>query len=238
MPMNHARCGLLLFSLCALGCPPAKPGAATPAASPSPSTAASALPSVATETPSAATGHTLKIYPSTIAPPEGQQWPVEIKPLPPALTGVPPSDRDYIETVFTLILQATDAKIRLLHAIKRRQEGKPLVDGGQKVGLKDKVQRYRTQTTQLQERLGQLSPPQTLQGFHEHLTEELGQQLLFFKSSIENKVPWTKMPDLAPAKRSRYLNVRAWTLLKGAYPKLGADTAASFKSHLDALRLQ
>ena len=45
------------------------------------------------------------------------------------------------------------------------------------------------------------------------------------------------MPELAAAKRSRYLMARAWTQLKAAYPKLDEATAASFKSHLDALRL-
>lgn len=236
--MTHARSGLILFALFALGCPPAKPGAVTPtpspsAAAPTPSVAASQPPAQATPTG----GPELKIYPKTIAPPEGQQWPVEIKPLPPALVGVPPSDREYIETVFTVMLEATDAKIRLLHAIKRRQEGKQLVDGGQPAKLIDKVRRYRSRTSQLQERLAQLNPPGTLKGFHQALSESIEQQLLFFKSTLENKVAWEKMPELAPAKRSRYLNVRAWTLLKGAYPKLGADTAASFKSHLEALRL-
>jgi len=238
--MTHARCGLLLFALFALGCPPAKPGVVTP--SPSPSVGTSPAPSVAVSPPPTAASPgaaapELKIYPKTIAPPEGQKWPVEIQPLPPALTGVPPSDREYIETVFTVMLEATDAKIRLLHAIKRRQEGKQLVDGGQPAKLIDKVRRYRSRTSQLQERLTQLNPPGTLKAFHQALSESIGQQLLFFKSTLENKVAWEKMPELAAAKRSRYLNVRAWTLLKAAYPKLGADTAASFKSHLEALRL-
>ena len=229
--MTHARCGLLLFALFALGCPPAKPGVVTP--SPGPSSAMSPAPSVEASQPpvqaSPGAGPQLTIYPKTIAPPEGQKWPVEIKPLPPALTGVPSSDREYIEIVFTVVLEATDAKLRLLHAIKRRQEGETLVDGGQPAKLIDKVRRYRSRTGQLQERLAQLNPPSTLRAFH--------QQLLFFKSTLENKVAWEKMPELASAKRSRYLNVRAWTLLKAAYPKLGADTAASFKSHLEALRL-
>jgi hypothetical protein len=236
--MTHARCGLILFALFTLGCPPAKQGAVVP--TPSPGAAATPSPSVAASRPPAQAspaGPELKIYPKTIAPPEGQQWPVQIKPLPPALTGVPSSDREYIEVVFTVMLEATDAKIRLLHAIKRRQEGKQLVDGGQPAKLIDKVRRYRSRTGQLQERLAQLNPPGTLKAFHQALSESIGQQLLFFKATLENKVAWEKMPELASAKRSRYLNVRAWTLLKKAYPKLGADTAASFQTHLEALRL-
>lgn len=238
--MTHARCGLIFFALFALGCPPAKPGAATPPPAPS-AGAVTPAPSAGTQNPqpevTPEAGPQLEIYPKTIAPPKGQQWPVEIKPLPPALAGVPPSDRRYIETVFTIMLEATDAKIRLLHAIKRRQEGQQLVDGGQPAKLKDKVRRYRAQTGQLQERLAQMTPPETLKAFHQALSESIGQQLLFFKATLENKVAWDKMPELASAKRSRYLSVRAWTLLKKAYPKLGEDTAASFKSHLDALRL-
>ena len=150
---------------------------------------------------------------------------------------MPSSDRIYIETAFTLVLEAIDAKIRLLHAIKRSQEGQPLVDGGQEVSLKEKVRRYRAKTETLQERLAQLRPPVTLAPFHKSLEEALGQQLLFFKAALEHKVAWAKMPDLASAKRSSYLLVRAYTQLKKAYPQLGPATDASFKSHLEALRL-
>ncbi|MBL4846196.1 MAG: hypothetical protein JKY65_11765 [Planctomycetes bacterium] len=230
--------GLCLFSLLLLGCPPAKPGVSTSAASPSPSVAPSASPSVAPPraTPAGPIAK-LTIYPATIAPPEGQQWPVKIQPLPPALVGVPSGDREYIEIVFTVLLEATDAKIRLLHAIKRTQEGKTLVDGGRPAKIKDKVRRYRSTTTLLQERLGQLNPSSKLEAFHQSLLEALGQQLLFFKATMKNRVAWSKMPELASAKRSRYLTVRAWTQLKGAFPKLDAAATASFKSHLDALRL-
>ena len=76
-----------------------------------------------------------------------------------------------------------------------------------------------------------------LAAFHKSLEEAIGQQLLFFKAALEHKVAWAKLPELASAKRSRYLTVRAYTQLKTAYPQLAPATDASFKSHLEALRL-
>ena len=229
----------LCFALAALsaGCPNAK--APTPPPPPPPASPGAPQPSVsqlpqdggpALEGPART-----RLYPARIAPPEGQQWPSPITPLPDPLEGIPRADVKYVETVYTVTLEAIDARIRMLHSLKRFQEGKPLLQGGQQVSMKDMHRRYQDATSALVTRLDQLDPPGPLAKFHQALLEGIKQQLLLFNKARETKLPVARLNELSAGKRAKYHCGRAWGLFKQAYPELGADTAAACKSHLTAL---
>tara|TARA_B100000965_G_scaffold292017_1_gene249842 strand:- start:147 stop:587 length:441 start_codon:yes stop_codon:yes gene_type:complete len=141
----------------------------------------------------------------------------------------------YVETVYTVMLEAIDARIRMLHALKRYQEGKPLLQAGQQVSMKEKHRRYQDTTSALLTRLEQLDPPGPLSKFHQALAEGIKQQVLLFAKARETKLPVARLNELSAGKRAKYHCGRAWALFKQAYPELGGATAEACKSHLQAL---
>lgn len=229
-------CALATLALCACPQPPG------PGASPTPSPSKGATQTTSkTEAPQAspsgpAPATRTRLYPESIKPPPGQSWPVPIEPLPAALTGVPERDMPYLEVVFTVALEMIDARLRLVHALQRNAQGKPLMHGGKRVRIGVKYERFREHSAALVERLGQLDVPEGLKAFHRALVEGVVQQRTLFAKARELSLPTSRLPELSSGKRSKYQLGRAWVLLKKAYPELAGASLRSCESHLKALQ--
>ncbi|MGE0711176.1 MAG: hypothetical protein AB7N76_29510 [Planctomycetota bacterium] len=230
---------LALAVLALAGCP--DPSQQPQTATPTPSASAATPPPSPTANPAGSPGATpgpgrRRLYPSQIAPPPGQQWPSPILPLPEELGGVPQADRRYVEVAYAVMLEAIDARLRVIHAMKRTEAGQPLQDAGRTVGLDVKLKRYREHTGALLRRLDQLEVPGPLGKFHKALQEGISQQLVWIDAAVEKKIALAQLPELQAGKRSKYQLGRAWLLFRKAYPDLDAATAKSCESHLKALQ--
>ncbi|MBK9771583.1 MAG: hypothetical protein IPP57_12270 [Candidatus Obscuribacter sp.] len=66
-----------------------------------------------------ASGQFVNWYPSSIALPQGLNYPCALTPLPAALPGIPAGDRNYINHVYSMLLKCVQAKTIMLSKLKR-----------------------------------------------------------------------------------------------------------------------
>lgn len=64
-------------------------------------------------------GQFVNWYPSSIALPQGLNYPCALTPLPTALPGIPADDRNYLNHVYSMLLKCVQAKTIMLSKLKR-----------------------------------------------------------------------------------------------------------------------
>lgn len=69
-----------------------------------------------------------EVYPADITPPPGTQYPCALTALPRTLTGVPESERGYINRVYGLVIRGIHAKLLVLKAVEARGPGGSMDD--------------------------------------------------------------------------------------------------------------
>jgi hypothetical protein len=165
-------------------------------------------------------------YPADIAPPPGTSYPCALTPLPRALDGIPPADRRFINHTYSLILEATRAKLLLLKALD---------EGGD---LRTAHQRYGDGVRGALETLRRETPPTGLEAFREDVTAALELQLAYF-AKVVAATAGAAAPPVSPPEgpaASRRLHA-AWSKMTRRYSAWSTPVRESIYHHLCALDL-
>lgn len=167
-------------------------------------------------------------YPSDITPPAGTQYPCALIALPHELTGVPSTDRRFINHVYSLLLKATQAKLVLLKALESTE------------GLSGALERYLDDVKDARARLVEEPVPAGLEPFAADVLAALDLQKAFFVSAVERRGTGTSVHDVYALPEGRQASqhlLSAWGRMQQRYPAWNADLKDSMYHHLCALDL-
>lgn len=167
-------------------------------------------------------------YPDDIAPPEGTSYPCALTALPRALPGVGEADRRYVNHVYTLVLRATQSKLRVLRALERRE------------GMAEAQQRYDGEMADLTARLDGETVPDGLASFQADVRSAFDLQRAFFAEAARVREAGREMTDVFAIRSGRQASARlisAWGAMQRRYPAWTAEMRESVYHHLCALDL-
>jgi hypothetical protein len=167
-------------------------------------------------------------YPADITPPEGTRYPCALTALPRDLPGIPAADRTYVNHVYSLLLRATQEKLRLLKTLEQAAD------------IARAHARYEKETGALAERLGREPVPAGLQPFHDDVLAALELQRAFFTSAVAQRAAGRTMGEVYSIPQGRQASsklIGAWGAMERRYPAWPAETRDSVYHHLCALDL-
>jgi hypothetical protein len=169
-------------------------------------------------------------YPADITPPPGTQYPCALTALPRTLTGVPESERGYIERVYGLFIRGIHAKLLLLKA----------VEGGEAGALGTVLARYQASTEGVVSRISALPAPAGLEPFRDDIVTAFRLQRTFFEKAVEARRAAASMDDvwrIAEGRQASQRLIAAWGRMQARYPQWSRETSESVYHHLCALDL-
>jgi len=168
------------------------------------------------------------VYPESIAPPPGTQYPCALTPLPRSLPGIPEADRAYVNRTYARLLRATQAKLLVLRAFEDLRD------------LRAAHARYQDRTERLAGGLEAEAPPAGLEPFHADVREALSLQRRFFARGLALREAGQGMSDVYALPEARQASRRllsAWGRMRARYPAWTPETKDSIYHHLCALDL-
>lgn len=169
-------------------------------------------------------------YPADIAPPPGTQYPCALTALPRELPGIPPSDRRFINHVYSMLLRATQAKLVLQKAL-RDGNGPPLATAyaDYRRIINDALAKIRAEPL-----------PTGLDKFQGDVTAALELQRSAFEQAVKARVgggPAGEEYRVPEGHAASKRLVAAWVKMTKRYPDWPTETRESVYHHLCALDL-
>lgn len=212
MPCRVACCALgCAVALCAL------PGCAAPKSqSANPATAASGSSKFS------------DWYPASITMPEGLQYPCALTALPKSLSGIPNNEREYVNHVYSMILQCVQAKTRMYKEL------------GNPTGARAAYSKYYYQVQPALEKIKKEKTPAGLEKFRDDVISAVTLQCTFFDKAAkmaEARKSWNEIIGLPEGRQASGLLIDAFNQMQSRYPSWSADTKDSIYHHLCALDL-
>jgi hypothetical protein len=174
-------------------------------------------------------------YPTAVSPPKGLDWACPLTPLPRDLAGIPPGDHRYLNHTFSLILEASKAKIVMLNAIYAY-----VTKHGEKVDLEAKHAAYEREMTRLLPRIRAEEPPAGLAEFRDLLVGAIELQRDFFIRSLRaarDGQTWEEVMAVPQEEQGTKKLLLAYRILERRYGGWPSTTQQSLRSHLKALDL-
>jgi hypothetical protein len=164
-------------------------------------------------------------YPGDVSPPPGTRYPCALTALPRDLPGIPAGDRAFVNHAYSLVLEATHAKLELLRDV-----------GGDATAA---LAVYDARIGEVVERLESEAPPEGLGRFRDDVVDAIRLQREAFAVAVHDAAEGAGRavfgrPEAREASRRL---IRAWGAMKARYPEASAELADSAYHHLCALDL-
>ena len=172
-------------------------------------------------------------YPEDIDPPRGTEYPCALTALPREMTGIPAGDHRYINHVYSMLLEAIQAKLPMLQAVWAATHD----EGGDLGGALDD---YRSGVQAAEGKIRAEPVPPGLEAFHGKLLEALALQQTFFAKAVEAceaHQTWEQVIAIPEGHEASGLLRGAWGDMQQRYPSWEPAVQDSVFHHLCALDL-
>lgn len=167
-------------------------------------------------------------YPASITMPEGLQYHCALTALPKSLSGIPDNEREYVNHVYSMILQCVQAKTRMYKEL------------GNPTGARAAYSKYYYQIQPALEKIKKEKTPAGLEKFRDDVISAVTLQCTFFDKAAkmaEAKKNWNEIIGLPEGRQASGLLIDAFNQMQSRYPSWSADTKDSIYHHLCALDL-
>ncbi|HIA52436.1 MAG TPA: hypothetical protein EYN91_10170 [Candidatus Melainabacteria bacterium] len=167
-------------------------------------------------------------YPRSITPPNGYQYPCALTALPDNLQGVPVSDRQFINHIYSLILKALQAKMVMLSALNGSS------------GFSAAYATYYSQIAALRAKILAEPTPGGLETFRAQVVSAIDNQCTFFDKAQKMRQQGTSFEDVMQVPEGRTASqmlMAAWNEMAKRYPSWSPEVKDSIYHHLCALDL-
>jgi hypothetical protein len=164
-------------------------------------------------------------YPEDVSAPPGTRYPCALTALPRDLPGIPAGDRAFVNHAYSLVLEATHAKLELMRDVESDSAAA--------------LAAYEARIGDVVERFGSETPPEGLGRFRADVVEAIRLQREAFAVAVRDSAGGAGRAVFGrpeARKASRRL-IRAWGAMKARYPEASAELADSAYHHLCALDL-
>lgn len=166
-------------------------------------------------------------YPANITPPAGLQFHCDLRPLPSSMTGIPASDRVFINHTYAMIIKAIHAELAMIRALQT--QGSSATE----------YARYYATTKDAVTKITAEKAPTGLEPFKQNIISALAYQMNFYAKANAAKSrgqTWQEMTASIPEGRSASGQLfAAWDKMQSRYPGWTSDTKDSIYHHLCAL---
>ena len=166
-------------------------------------------------------------YPQSIALPTDHKYPCALTALPRDLTGIPQSEKIYIDHAFSLLLKMVQAKVVMFDTV--------WWDNQQ---YNSAYSNYYSKTVSARQKFLQLATPKGLEGFRNDVVNGLDKQVVFFQKASQMRLQGKSAQDIMSISEGRLassLYISAWQKISSRYPSMSAPVKDSMYHHLCAL---
>jgi hypothetical protein len=163
-------------------------------------------------------------YPEDVSAPPGTRYPCALTAMPRDLPGIPATDRAFVNHVYTLVLEATRAKLELRDL---EREGAAA------------FRAYEVRLAAIGERLDSEPTPEGLGRFRGDVAAAIRLQRDAFAAAVRESPSGAGRGVYArpEAREASRLLIRAWGAMRARYPEAPAELRDSAYHHLCALDL-
>ncbi len=166
-------------------------------------------------------------YPQSIALPANHRYPCTLNPLPRDLTGIPQSEKLYIDHAFSLLLKMLQAKIVMFDTVSWDNQQ-----------YNSAYSSYYSSTISARQKFLQLVAPKGLEGFRNDVVNGLDKQVVFFQKAAQMRLQGKSAQDIMSipeGKLASSLYISAWQKISSRYPNMSTSVKDSMYHHLCAL---
>lgn len=166
-------------------------------------------------------------YPQSIALPANHRYPCTLNALPRDLTGIPQSEKIYIDHAFSLLLKMLQAKIVMFDTVSWDNQQ-----------YNSAYSSYYSKTVSARQKFLQLDTPKGLEGFRNDVVNGLDKQVVFFQKAAQMRLQGKSAQDIMSipqGKLASSLYVSAWQKISSRYPNMSTSVKDSMYHHLCAL---
>lgn len=166
-------------------------------------------------------------YPQSISLPANHKYPCALNPLPRDLTGIPQSEKLYIDHSFSLLLKLLQAKIVMFDTVSWDNQQ-----------YQSAYSTYYSSTVKARQKLLQLATPKELEGFRNDVINGVDKQIAFFQKAAKMRADGKSAQDIMAipeGKLASSLFISAWQKIATRYPGMSAPVKDSMYHHLCAL---
>jgi len=168
-------------------------------------------------------------YPRTIGAPAGHQYPCSLTALPKDLSGIPDSDKLFVNHVYAMLLKALEAKLLMIDALMGYNDSYTQV-----------YKKYYADTVTARQKILAEPVPAGLQSFRDTVISAIDQQIIFFTKATKTRQGGQSAAEvmrIPEGQKSSTLLHQAWGGMESRYPKMNAQLKDSTYHHLCALDL-
>lgn len=167
-------------------------------------------------------------YPRDITPPSGYQYPCALTALPDNLAGIPATDRQFINHVYTMILKALQAKMVMLSALNGSS------------GFSSAYANYYSQIAAQRAKIMAEPTPSGLETFKAQVVSAIDNQCSFFDKAQKMRQQGSSFETVMQVPEGRTASqmlMAAWNEMAKRYPSWSPEVKDSIYHHLCALDL-
>ena len=167
-------------------------------------------------------------YPRDITPPSGYQYPCALTALPEDLTGIPATDRKFINHIYSLILKALQAKMVMLSALNGSG------------GFSSAYSAYYAAIAAQRAKIVAEPAPSGLEGFKAQVVGAIDNQAMFFSKAQQMRQQGKSFQEVMQVPEGRAASqmlMAAWGEMSKRYPSWSPQVKDSIYHHLCALDL-
>lgn len=169
-------------------------------------------------------------YPASIDPAPGHQYPCALTALPLSLSGIPESDKQYINHTYSMILKCLQAKMIMLDTLNSNEQS----------SYSRAFKLYESESSAARQKLISEPCPSGLEPFRDDVAQAVEKQISFFKTATKMRESGESMrrvmaqPD---GQAASGLLQSAWGKMAARYPGWSNEVKDSIYHHLCALDL-
>lgn len=168
-------------------------------------------------------------YPASIAPPQGLKYPCALVALPTTLEGIPDSDKQFINHVYSMILKCLQAKLVMLAELYKES-----------AGYQNAFNHYYQESSAARQKILSEPCPKGLEEFRNEVIQAVDKQIVFFRTGVamrQNHKSIQEVYNLPEGRAASALLQNAWGKMASRYPNWSPGVKDSIYHHLCALDL-
>jgi hypothetical protein len=168
-------------------------------------------------------------YPASITPPAGHQYPCALTALPKDLTGIPASDKLFVNHVYAMLLKCLQAKLVLIDTLNQDKQN-----------YSRAYSTYCAETLAARKRIMAEPAPKGLEPFKTTVLKAIDTQMQFFTKGVDARNQGKTAQEvwaIPEGKQASSLLISAWGQMEGRYPQMSPAVRDSTYHHLCALDL-
>ena len=168
-------------------------------------------------------------YPASITPPAGHRYPCALTALPKDLTGIPASDKLFVNHVYAMLLKCLQAKLVLIDTLSQDNQNYARA-----------FSTYMADTLAARKRILAEPAPKGLEPFKATVLKAIDTQMQFFTKGVDARNSGKTAQDvwaIPEGKQASSLLISAWGQMESRYPQMSSAVRDSTYHHLCALDL-